>query len=88
MNKVRAIGPLYWIARDFVDERTPVVCTGFMHETDHPWRRGKGLQIRFKNKTIQVGLCKRTYPLDETEGVLSAVGGRMLDVSVDEIESW
>jgi len=88
MNKVRSVGPVYWITRDFVDNRTRVICTGFMKEIDDPWRHGKGLQIRFKHKTFQIGFCKRTYPLDDTEGVLSAVGGRMLDVSVDEIESW
>lgn len=88
MNKVQAIGPLYWITRDFVDKRTPIICTGFMRETDAPWRHGKGLQIRLRKHTFQVGFCKRTYPLDETQGVLSAVGGRVLDTDIDEIQGW
>ena len=88
MNRVRGIGPLYWITRDFVDNRTPIICTGFMRETGAPWRQGKGLQIRTKKHTFQIGFCKRLNPSDETAGILGAVGGRMLDLEADEIGSW
>ena len=88
MNRVRGIGPLYWIVRDFVDKRTPIICTGFMRETDAPWRHGKGLQFRTRKHTLQIGLCKRLPVSNETEGVLSAVGGRMLDLEADEIGDW
>ena len=88
MNRVRGFGFIYWIVRDFADVRTPVICTGFMREVDTPWRHGKGLQLRTRKHTLQFGLCRKTKPQDDVEGVLSAVGGRMLDISVDEIGSW
>lgn len=88
MNKVRGFGPFYWIIRDFADVRTPRICTGFMRETDAPWRSGKGCQFRTDKYTLQVGLCKKLPVKDETDGILNAVGGRMLDISVDEIGNW
>lgn len=59
-----------------------------MRETDAPWRSGKGCQFRTNKYTLQVGLCKKLSVKDETEGILNAVGGRMLDISVDEIGNW
>lgn len=88
MNRVRGFGPFYWIARDFVDPRTRIVCTGFMRETDSPWRHGKGLQVRTSKYTLQVGFCKKVKTQDEVDGVLKAVGGRMLNITADEIGSW
>lgn len=88
MNRVRGIGPFYWIVRDFVDARTPRVCTGFMHETDYPWRRGKGCQFRTDKYTLQIGLCKKLSVKDETDGILNAVGGREMDLTAHEIGQW
>lgn len=88
MNKVKGFGPFYWIVRDFADVRTSRICTGFMREIDAPWRSGKGLQFRTNKYTLQVGVCRKLPISDETDGILNAVGGRMLDISVDEIGTW
>jgi len=88
MNKVHGFGRIYWIIRDFVDLRTPLMCTGFMKETDYPWRHGKGVQIRTSKYTLQIGLCKRREVLTETDGILQAIGGRDLDTPAREIGMW
>ena len=61
---------------------------GFMHETGAPWRHGKGIQLRTRKHTLQMGFCKRLQHTDKTSGILSAVGGRMLDLEADEIGNW
>ena len=88
MNKVHGIGRIYWIIRDFVDLRTPLMCMGFMKETDYPWRHGKGVQIRTSKYTLQIGLCKRLKVVTETDGILQAIGGRDLDTPAREIGMW
>lgn len=87
-NVVHSLFFIYWITRDFVDLRTPIVCTGFMHETDAPWRHGKGIQLRTNKHTIQIGVCKRLKISDETAGVLNAIGGREMDTPASEIGLW
>jgi hypothetical protein len=88
MNKVHGAGRLYWIIRDFVDLRTPLMCMGFMKETDYPWRHGKGVQIRTSKYTLQIGLCKRLKVVTETDGILQAIGGRDMDTPAREIGMW
>ena len=88
MNKVHGIGRIYWIIRDFVDLRTPLMCMGFMKETDYPWRHGKGVQIKTSKYTLQIGLCKRLKVVTETDGILQAIGGRDLDTPAREIGMW
>ena len=88
LNKVHSFFSIYWITRDFVDTRTPIICTGFMHETDPPWRHGKGIQVRTKKHTMQIGLCKKVKVSDETVGILKAIGGREMDTPASEIGLW
>ena len=88
MNRVHGVGRLYWIIRDFVDLRTPLMCMGFMKETDYPWRHGKGVQIRTSKYTLQIGLCKRLEVITETDGILQAIGGRDMDTPAREIGMW
>jgi hypothetical protein len=88
MNKVHGNGRIYWIIRDFVDLRTPLMCMGFMKETDYPWRHGKGIQIRTSKYTLQIGLCKRLNVITETDGILQAIGGRDMDTPAREIGMW
>lgn len=89
MNLVQAVGPLYWITRNFAPKGTRLVSSGFMRELGAPWRVGKGIQIRFsRNRTFQIGFCKETLPLDEDSGILNAVGGRIMEISPEEIGDW
>ena len=84
LNVLQVVGPVYWIAKETTSKASPMVAKGFMHETSYPWRSGKGLQVRWGFKTFQVGIChKQNY--DETEGMLSAVQGRFMDLTPIEI---
>lgn len=87
LNKVQAIGPVYWITRDYCVPSTPFICRGFMHEVDPPWRKGKGIQVRVGSRTFQVGLCRK-HNHDEVDGVLAAMDGRFLDLEPKEIGNW
>ena len=88
MNVVQAVGPVYWICRDIVPTNTPLIAWGFMRQTSAPWRVGKGIQIRFKKHTFQIGLsCKGKQVSDDT-GLLYAVQGRYLDDKPKEIRDW
>jgi hypothetical protein len=88
LNKLQAVGPVYWITRDLVVKNSPIITKGFMHETDHPWRHGKGIQIRVPKRTFQIGLCKKQQNFDEFSGVLAAVQGRFMDTPATEIGEW
>ena len=87
MNKLQAVGRLYWITRDYCTPNTPFFSKGFMRELDAPWRHGRGLQIRFGSYTFQVGLC-RPQEHDEVSGVLAAMDGRFLELEPKEIGKW
>jgi hypothetical protein len=69
------------------DSRLFSVGVGTMHEVASPWRTGRGLYITVAKRCLQVGLC-RTQTLDETDGILSAVRGRYLDMEPREIGNW
>lgn len=87
-NRVFPVGPLYLIRRDTGTPKDPRICTGFMHEVSHPWRRGKGIQVRLGKQVIQVGFCRKYPNQQEDEGVLSAIGGRYMDTDVKDIRGW
>lgn len=88
MNRLHAVGRLYWVVRDFANTNTPLISMGIVRETDYPWRHGKGIQLRTRKHTVQVGLCKRVHMQDETDGVLQAIGGREMDTPAQEIGMW
>jgi hypothetical protein len=88
LNVVQGFGKIYWIYRDIANESTPRVCKAWVHEIGGYWRKGKGLQFKFKKYIFQIGVCKK-YPVsDEETGLLSAVGGRHLDYDPTEIGNW
>lgn len=88
LNKVQAVGRLYWIVRDSYSAFTPYVGIGFMYETDFPWRHGTGIQFRVPRRTIQIGLCRKNLNLNETTGALAALKGRFMDTDPKEIGEW
>ena len=85
MDTLQGVGPVYWIIRK--DPRFVSVGVGTMHETNDPWRIGRGIYIVFLKRCFQIGLC-RVQSLDETEGILSAVQGRYLELEPREIGNW
>jgi hypothetical protein len=88
LNRLFPVGPLYLIRRDNGSSKDPFICIGFMHEVSHPWRRGKGIQVRIRSQVLQFGLCKKHPQQKEDEGVLSAIGGRYMDTDVKDIRGW
>lgn len=87
INALQVVGPVYWIHKNNAPKKTPLVASGFMHETSAPWRIGKGIQVRCGSHTFQVGFCKKQN-YDETEGTLSSIQGRFLDVEPTKIGEW
>lgn len=82
---VRTCGPVYWIGRN--DPRMFSIGFGTMHMLSAPWKKGRGVYIAVAKHSLQVGLC-RSQKLNEVEGTLSAVQGRYLDVTPEEIGTW
>ena len=88
MNNLYTIGPLYWITRDTVTYQDRILAIGFMRQTSAPWRVGRGLHIRFGKYSFQVGLSKKSKKTYDTEGLLYAMQGRVLNTTVAEIGDW
>ena len=88
LNRVVGFGPFYVIRRDNGKKSDPKVTTGFMKEIAAPWRQGKGVQITVSTFVLQVGVCKKHNHPSEEEGVLTAIGGRYLDSTTQEIREW
>jgi len=67
----------------------PVISTGWVHELGGHWRKGKGIQIRMRKYVFQFGVCKRVKaPMEEQDGLLYALDGRMMDVKSQDIGEW
>lgn len=88
MNNLYTIGPLYWITRDTGTYQDRILAIGFMRQTSAPWRVGRGLHIRFGKYSFQIGLSKKSKKTDDTEGLLYAMQGRVLNTTVAEIGDW
>lgn len=89
MNRVYSIGFLYWITRDNGSKKTPVISVGFMRQTGYPWKNGIGLQIRIGKYTNQFGFCKSKKEItEESDGLLYAMQGRLLEEKPSEIGNW
>ena len=88
LNSLVSIGPLYIIARDNASLTSPMLSIGFMRQTSPPWKNGRGIQVRFRTYSIQIGLCKKSHNKDEQSGLLDAMGGRLLDLNGREIGKW
>lgn len=65
---------------------------GFMRQTDSPWLRGRGPQMRLGKYVVQVGILDRQSEgdalLDEDTGLLEVLDGYYMDASADEIRRW
>jgi hypothetical protein len=89
LNVVYGLGPFYWILRDNGVKKMPVVSSGWVHELGGYWRKGKGMQVRISKYVFQVGICKKPQKkMDEQDGLLYALDGRMMDVKSQEIGDW
>jgi len=88
MNAVQAVGPVYWICRDVVPAGTPFIASGFMRQTSAPWRIGKGIQIKVRKHTFQIGISKVGSDMSDDDGLMTAVQGRFLKDKAKEIRDW
>jgi hypothetical protein len=88
LNAVQAVGPVYWIYRDIVHPNTPLIAWGYMRQTSAPWRVGKGIQIKVRKHTFQIGLSRVGFKMSDEEGLMSAVQGRYLKFKANEIGDW
>jgi hypothetical protein len=59
-----------------------------MRETDDPWRRGSGIQVRLPGRVVQVGVCDNGSVLDEIDGLVTVLDARMLDDPATTIRDW
>jgi hypothetical protein len=87
MNKIQSVGPVYWITRDFVMSNHPVISKGFMRETSYPWRMGKGVQIKFRKHTFQLGVCNKPKAGEE-RNLLTMIEGHYMDTPPSELREW
>lgn len=87
-NKVVGVGFVYVIRRNNGASSDPHISTGFMRELAHPWRVGKGVQVRLGVNVFQLGLCRKTKHEDEMSGFLSAMQARMLEEPIEKIREW
>ena len=88
MNVVQAVGPVYWICRDIVPTNTPLIALGFMRQTSAPWRVGKGIQIKVRKHTFQIGLSRVGSDMSDEDGLMTAVQGRYLKDKAKDIRDW
>lgn len=86
LNKLQVVGRFYWIARD--NSKAPFISVGFMRELESPWRSGKGIQVTIQRWSFQLGVCKSNRYINELDGQLAAMGGRMLETPPEEIGTW
>lgn len=85
---MRGFWVFYYILRDIGTPNIPHVAMGSCQELGGYWRKGKGPQFRFGKYLFQFGLCKKNKIKNEKEGLLFALGGRELDLKVEEIKKW
>lgn len=86
VGSVKLFGPLYWMTKR---DRYWLNCgIGHMHQTHSPWRSGPGIYVTVLKWTFLVGLAFKNPNMDETEGTLSALKGRYLDLEPKEIGEW
>ena len=88
MNNLYVLYKLYWITKNTGKKGDPFIAKGFMRQTSSPWLTGKGLQIRFGKYSFQIGICGKPQKLDDQDGLLYAIQGRLLDWDPDEIGNW
>jgi len=89
INSLWVFGPVYWIVRDIEpNKKSPLVSIGFMRQTTRPWNTGRGIQVQSKKYSYQIGVCRKSPPMDDQSGLLFAVQGRILETPSTEIGEW
>ena len=88
MNNLYVFGKLYWILKNTGKKKDPVISTGFMRQTAPPWFTGTGIQLRAGKYLLQVGVCGNPQKLDDKDGLLYAMQGRVMDIEVEQIGEW
>ena len=88
LNRLFVIGFVYVIRRDNGKSSDKHVATGFMRGISPPWYTGRGIQARIGTQVVQIGVCRKNKHHKEDEGVLSAMGGRYMDVTAKDIREW
>lgn len=56
--ETKGIGFIYWVKEYGAEGR--VIDTAWMRETTPPFRAGKALRFRIKDRAFHVGMCKKT----------------------------
>ena len=85
LNKIQYVQflRLYWITRDIGKPGDPHIKRAFMRQTMPPYWRGKGVEFRFKEYTVQVG-----YLSGMATTLLDQLDGREMGESAKDIRQW
>lgn len=85
MNLVQTFGPVYWSVRQIEARQRLWIGRVRMKESDYPWHRGQGIEVRWRHHGVQVGVCRRKKMASEEEGLLDTIDGRNLDIDPQRI---
>ena len=88
MNNLYVFKRIYWIVKNTGKKGEPLVASGFMRQTASPWLTGNGIQFRLGRYSLQVGICGNPQKLDDKDGLLYAMQGRVMDIEVEKIGEW
>jgi hypothetical protein len=88
MNNLYVYKKLYWIIKNTGKSGDKFISDGFMRQTSPPWLVGRGVQIRVGKYVLQIGTCGDAKELDEQNGLLHAIQGRVMETNPDEIGAW
>lgn len=87
MNRIQYVERLrlYWITRDDATPTTPRLSRAFMRQTAPPFWRGRGVRVRFRKWTFQVGILE--LKVDSLESQVSNIGG-WLPTDPKRLRKW
>lgn len=89
MNTLYSLWFFYTILRDIGNKGDPIISIGFMRQTCFPWKTGRGIQFRMGKYIFQIGVCKSNKNIEkDTDGLLYAMQGRLLNDVPNEIGRW
>lgn len=88
MNKAQYIERLnlYWITRNTGVPGSPLIKKAWMRQTSAPYWRGKGVEVRIRSLTFQVGLL--TMRVDSLDSQLSSKQYLFDAVQPNELRQW
>ena len=84
-TRIRGVGPVYIAVERKPSERR-VFSRAWIIEMAPPFRKGKGVRLRLRSRAFQIGVCRR-HPEAE-ENLLSHIGWREAEASLDKIRQW